>query len=136
MSDPEGQVDPSVIPPLDATLLRLSDTELAFLHSTISEDDDKLKKIVGDVQKRWAPTIDMTLPMHDEADLPRCRAEHSEIPLALLPSKGSPDRASHSEMYPYPCIRAFHFVSLMMATNDVYPAVLETGKRVPHLAAS
>ncbi|KAI0826567.1 hypothetical protein BC628DRAFT_1419076 [Trametes gibbosa] len=87
MSDPEGQVDPSVIPPLDATLLRLSDTELAFLHSTISEDDDKLKKIVGDVQKRAY------------------------------------------EMYPYPCIRAFHFVSLMMATNDVYPAVLETGKR-------
>ncbi|EJU04302.1 hypothetical protein DACRYDRAFT_87535 [Dacryopinax primogenitus] len=30
--------------------------------------------------------------------------------------------------YPYPCLRAFHFVSLMMQQNAIYPEVLETGK--------
>ncbi|KZO98955.1 hypothetical protein CALVIDRAFT_478155 [Calocera viscosa TUFC12733] len=30
--------------------------------------------------------------------------------------------------YPYPCIRAFHFVSLMMRENSIYKDVLERGK--------
>ena len=33
-----------------------------------------------------------------------------------------------SEKYPYPCIRGFHFVNLMMSRNSVYPIVLEAGK--------
>lgn len=32
------------------------------------------------------------------------------------------------EKYPYPCIRAFHHVSLMMKANPIYPVVLEAGK--------
>ncbi|EJF63731.1 hypothetical protein DICSQDRAFT_167780 [Dichomitus squalens LYAD-421 SS1] len=32
------------------------------------------------------------------------------------------------EEYPYPCVRAFHFVNLMMAANPIYSAVLEAGK--------
>ncbi|KAI0653882.1 hypothetical protein C8Q70DRAFT_551209 [Cubamyces menziesii] len=32
------------------------------------------------------------------------------------------------EKYPYPCIRGFHFVNLMMILNAVYPRVLEAGK--------
>ena len=31
-------------------------------------------------------------------------------------------------MYPYPCIRAFHFVNLMMSRNDIYSTVVEAGK--------
>ncbi|PCH37045.1 hypothetical protein WOLCODRAFT_140696 [Wolfiporia cocos MD-104 SS10] len=31
--------------------------------------------------------------------------------------------------YPYPCIRIFHHVSLMMSANPVYPMVLEGGKK-------
>ncbi|KAH9852583.1 hypothetical protein C2E23DRAFT_826204 [Lenzites betulinus] len=89
MSNPEGQVDPAVIPPLDAALLHLSDTELAFLRSAITEDEEQLKKIVSDVQAR-----------------------------------------AYAK-YPYPCIRAFHFVNLMMETNDIYLAVLEAGKKDP-----
>ncbi|KAJ3559535.1 hypothetical protein NM688_g277 [Phlebia brevispora] len=30
--------------------------------------------------------------------------------------------------YPYPCILGFHFVTLFMAINSVYPYVVETGK--------
>ncbi|KAI0789004.1 hypothetical protein BC629DRAFT_1677636 [Irpex lacteus] len=30
--------------------------------------------------------------------------------------------------HPYPCIRGFHFVNLMMAANPIYPEVLEAGK--------
>ncbi|KAH9852585.1 hypothetical protein C2E23DRAFT_189128 [Lenzites betulinus] len=89
MSIPEDQIDPTVIPPLDATLLSLSDRELAFLRFAITEDEVKLKKIVSDVQGR-----------------------------------------AYAK-YPYPCIRAFHFVKLMMEANDVYPAVIEAGKNDP-----
>ncbi|KAH9896915.1 hypothetical protein C8Q73DRAFT_433577 [Cubamyces lactineus] len=33
-----------------------------------------------------------------------------------------------SEKYPYPCIRGFHFVNLMMSLNAAYPRVLDAGK--------
>ncbi|KAJ3007245.1 hypothetical protein NUW54_g3621 [Trametes sanguinea] len=33
------------------------------------------------------------------------------------------------EKYPYPCIRAFHFVNLMMIANPIYPTVLAAGRR-------
>lgn len=32
------------------------------------------------------------------------------------------------EKYPYPCIRAFHYVNLMMCENPIYPTVLAAGK--------
>ncbi|KAI0330294.1 hypothetical protein GY45DRAFT_1370866 [Cubamyces sp. BRFM 1775] len=32
------------------------------------------------------------------------------------------------DKYPYPCIRGFHFVNLMMILNAAYPRVLEAGK--------
>ncbi|KAI0646351.1 hypothetical protein C8Q79DRAFT_1000700 [Trametes meyenii] len=85
MGNPEGQVEPSLIPALDPSLLQFSDEERAFLHASISPDEDTLKTRIYDVQKR--------------AD------------------------------YPYPCIRMFHFVNLMMKSNAVYPSVLAAGKR-------
>ncbi|KAI0360631.1 hypothetical protein OH77DRAFT_1418615 [Trametes cingulata] len=87
MANPESQADPSLVPPLDPSLLSLSDEERTFLHAVISEDDEKLKERILDVQKR--------------------AYEH----------------------YPYPCIRGFHFVNLMMLRNAIYPTVLEAGKR-------
>ncbi|CAL1710844.1 unnamed protein product [Somion occarium] len=82
----EIQLDPSVIPPLDPSLLSLSEQEKEFLHATISSDDEALKKKVYEVQKI-------------------AYAQHA-----------------------YPCIRAFHFVNLMMSENPIYPRVLEAGK--------
>ncbi|KAI0371999.1 hypothetical protein BV20DRAFT_992286 [Pilatotrama ljubarskyi] len=87
MVNPESQVDPSVVPPLDPSLLNLSNEERAFLHAVISEDDEKLRARILDVQKR-----------------------------------------AYAQ-YPYPCIRGFHFVNLMMPRNAIYPTVLEAGKR-------
>ncbi|EIW55668.1 uncharacterized protein TRAVEDRAFT_50153 [Trametes versicolor FP-101664 SS1] len=52
MVNPEGQVEPSVIPPLDPALLRLSDEEHAFLRAAITEDEEVLKARIYDVQKR------------------------------------------------------------------------------------
>jgi hypothetical protein len=34
-----------------------------------------------------------------------------------------------SELYPYPCIRYFHFVSLRMCINPIYSSILEAGKK-------
>lgn len=31
--------------------------------------------------------------------------------------------------FPYPCIRGFHFVWLMMIKNKIYPKVVEAGKK-------
>ncbi|KAI0084617.1 hypothetical protein BDY19DRAFT_521616 [Irpex rosettiformis] len=36
-------------------------------------------------------------------------------------------RIAYAE-HPYPCIRAFHFVNLMMAANPIYPEVLTAGR--------
>lgn len=52
MVNPEGQVEPSVIPPLDPALLGLSDEEHAFLRAAITEDEEELKARIYDVQKR------------------------------------------------------------------------------------
>ena len=41
--------------------------------------------------------------------------------------------ASNSAQHPYPCIRAFHFVNLMMSLNSVYPEVLDNGKKTDAL---
>ncbi|KAI0685825.1 hypothetical protein BC835DRAFT_490784 [Cytidiella melzeri] len=86
----EVTVDPTVIPPLDESLLSLSDTEAAFLHRTITADDFELRKRIMEVQKE-------------------AYAEH-----------------------PYPCIRGFHFVNLMMSANPIYPQVLQAGKSGNH----
>lgn len=63
MVNPEGQVEPSVIPPLDPALLRLSDEERAFLRAAITEDEEVLKARIYDVQKRWVP-YDPVCPQH------------------------------------------------------------------------
>lgn len=47
----EIKLDPAVIPPLDESLLTLSDAEKEFLHSTITEDDGELKRRILEVQK-------------------------------------------------------------------------------------
>lgn len=52
MVNPEGQVEPSVIPPLDPALLRLSDEEHTFLRDVIPDDEEVLKARIYDVQKR------------------------------------------------------------------------------------
>ncbi|KAI0674353.1 hypothetical protein C8Q78DRAFT_1067403 [Trametes maxima] len=82
--NPESKVDPALVPALDASLLRLSDEERAFLHASISPDEETLKARIYDVQRR--------------AD------------------------------YPYPCIRMFHFVNLMMCSNAVYPDIVAAGR--------
>ncbi|KAL6303743.1 hypothetical protein BKA93DRAFT_817900 [Sparassis latifolia] len=79
---PEGRVPAEMIPPLDPSLLKLSDVETEFLHATITQDDEELQRRIVGVQK--------------------------------------------DDMYPYPCIRAFHYVSLMMCGNSIYP--LAAGK--------
>ena len=47
----EVQLDPAVVPQLDPTVLSLSDTEKEFLHKTITDDDEELKRKLLDVQK-------------------------------------------------------------------------------------
>lgn len=48
----EIKLDPSVIPPLDESLLTLSESEAEFLHKAISEDDQALKAKILEVQKQ------------------------------------------------------------------------------------
>ncbi|KIP09368.1 hypothetical protein PHLGIDRAFT_126378 [Phlebiopsis gigantea 11061_1 CR5-6] len=47
----EVKLDPSVIPPLDASLLTLTEDESEFLHSSITNDDAELKARILEVQK-------------------------------------------------------------------------------------
>ena len=47
----EINVDPAVIPPLDDSLLSLSETESEFLRKAITADDAELRKRVLEVQK-------------------------------------------------------------------------------------
>ena len=51
MANPESEVDPSLIPPLDPSLLVLNDTENAFLQEVISPDDDEIRARLLEVQK-------------------------------------------------------------------------------------
>lgn len=44
-------LDPSIIPPLDESLLTLNDEEKEFLRKSVTEDDDELKKRILEVQK-------------------------------------------------------------------------------------
>ena len=46
MVNPESDVDPGLIPPLDPTLLVLSDEERAFLLESISPDEDVIRERV------------------------------------------------------------------------------------------
>ncbi|TFK84974.1 hypothetical protein K466DRAFT_552778 [Polyporus arcularius HHB13444] len=53
MSNPESDIPPEIaIPPLDPSLLTLTDDEKAFLHHAISSDDAELHDRIRDVQKR------------------------------------------------------------------------------------
>ncbi|KAJ3486379.1 hypothetical protein NLI96_g4292 [Meripilus lineatus] len=83
---PEIMLHPSLILPLDETLLTVSQEEVQFLHRAITPDDDELLQRIVEVQK------------------------------------------AAYEKYPYPCIRAFHFVNLMMSANAIYPEIIEAGK--------
>ena len=49
----EVKLDASVIPPLDPSVLTLSDEETAFLHMKVSSDDDTLKAKILEVQKKY-----------------------------------------------------------------------------------
>ena len=51
MVNPESDVDPGLIPPLDPTLLTLSDEEKAFLLETISPDENVIRERVLKLQK-------------------------------------------------------------------------------------
>lgn len=53
---PEITLDPSVVPPLDESLLTLSDEESEFLHKSITSDDAELKKRILEVQKEYVFT--------------------------------------------------------------------------------
>ena len=57
MSKPEIQreqeVEANLIPPLDPSLLQLSDTEAEFLHAAISSDEQELHRRILDVQKEY-----------------------------------------------------------------------------------
>ncbi|THH31627.1 hypothetical protein EUX98_g2555 [Antrodiella citrinella] len=82
----EHTPDASLIPSLDPSILTLDDSERAFLHASISNDEAEVRKRVSDVQER-----------------------------------------AYAK-YPYPCIRAFHHVNLMMSKNAIYGEVLEAGQ--------
>lgn len=47
----EVVLDPSIIPPLDESLLTLNDEEKEFLHKSITTDEDELKRRILEVQK-------------------------------------------------------------------------------------
>lgn len=47
----EVELDPSVAPPLDPSVLTLSDTEKTFLHEAITPDDEQLRAKLLEVQK-------------------------------------------------------------------------------------
>ncbi|KDQ57217.1 hypothetical protein JAAARDRAFT_131509 [Jaapia argillacea MUCL 33604] len=80
----EEQVAANNIPALDPTLLKLSETEVQFLHATVASEDEEMQRRVREVQE--------------------------------------------DSKYPYPCIRAFHYVNLMMSKNAVYPDIVREGK--------
>ncbi|KAH9950805.1 hypothetical protein B0H21DRAFT_721779 [Amylocystis lapponica] len=86
---PESQADPAKVPPLDPSLLKLSEADSIFLHATISNDDAELRRRILEVQ--------------EEA----------------------------YAKYPYPCIHAFHYVSLFMSQNPAYPSVMAAAKSAP-----
>lgn len=48
----EGQPNASDAAPLDSSLFVLSEGDLEFLHSTVSDDDDELKSRIFGIQKR------------------------------------------------------------------------------------
>ena len=48
----EVKLDASVIPPLDPSVLTLSDEEMAFLHTKVSSSDDTLKAKILEVQEK------------------------------------------------------------------------------------
>ncbi|PIL27558.1 hypothetical protein GSI_10709 [Ganoderma sinense ZZ0214-1] len=52
MPNPESQVSPDLIPPLDPELLSLSEIEMTFLRTYISPDDHKVRERILDIQKR------------------------------------------------------------------------------------
>ncbi|KAI0764911.1 hypothetical protein C8Q74DRAFT_1450053 [Fomes fomentarius] len=52
MVSTESPVDPSLIPPLDPTLLVLSESEKAFLHRAISSDEEELRARILAVQQK------------------------------------------------------------------------------------
>ncbi|GJE92393.1 S-adenosyl-L-methionine-dependent methyltransferase [Phanerochaete sordida] len=47
----EVKLDPAIIPPLDESLLTLSNDETEFLHKAITTDDEELKRRIIEVQK-------------------------------------------------------------------------------------
>ncbi|KZV98042.1 hypothetical protein EXIGLDRAFT_333064 [Exidia glandulosa HHB12029] len=92
---------PPVAPPeLDELLFNPKDDELEFLRSAISKDEAELRRRVVEVQR------DEHRDIHDEG----CANSHAA-----------------SAVYPYPCLRGFHHVALMMSRNPIYPEVLQSG---------
>ncbi|KAI8970882.1 hypothetical protein BD414DRAFT_229957 [Trametes punicea] len=87
MVSQKREIPLTLAPPLNPSLLHLSDEERDFLHAVITPNDEELRARILNIQKRAY------------------------------------------EKYPYPCIRAFHFVNLMMTANAIYPTVLEAGKK-------
>ena len=54
MVNPESQVPPELILPLDPTLLSLTEKEKEFFRVAISPDDGKLRERILDIQRRYA----------------------------------------------------------------------------------
>ena len=57
MVNPESQVRSDLIPPLDPEILSLSEAEMAFLRTTISPDDHKVRERILDIQARYVHII-------------------------------------------------------------------------------
>lgn len=53
----EQQLDPSLIPPLDPSLLNLSDEERKFLRWSISEDDEDLQEKIMRAQAEYVRSV-------------------------------------------------------------------------------
>jgi len=74
-----------------------------------------------------APPLDRSLWQPNAVELAFLHSAISEDDEIVKERMFAVQESSYKD-YPYPCIRAFHFVSLMMRENVIYQDVLERGK--------
>lgn len=58
---PEVAPEPEVVPPLDESLLVLSDEQMAFLRDSVTQNDADLKTRLIEVQKEY---VSVNFPAH------------------------------------------------------------------------
>lgn len=127
---PESQADPTKVPPLDPSLLQLSENEYSFLHAKIAGDDTELRRRILAVQEERV-SFAFLLAVHTNITDDMARTEHSAHVSSAQIKMCTDCPYIGSAKYPYPCIQAFHYVSLFMSQNPAYPSVLVSAKSMP-----